>query len=314
MQLKKSCIVEALRTISVESMDRLTSMSIFVRVVALGGFAAAAREADISASMAAKHVQALEAHLRSRLLNRTTRRQSLTEVGQIYYDHCKKVLAEVDAADSSISQLRSAPRGTLRITAPVTFGTKRLVPALADLLRLHPDVNVDLTLNDRVADLVDEGFEAAIRVGHLADSQLIARPLHPYRSMLCASPDYIRRRGQPKAPQDLLAHDCLGFSIAGVRGHWRLCRDGKEQHVNFTARLRANNGEGLRQAALAGVGIVLQPEVLLADDVREKRLVRVLPAWGLPTRPLHLVYVRDRQVTPKLQCFIDFIVERFKLA
>jgi DNA-binding transcriptional LysR family regulator len=293
-------------------MDRLTSMSIFVRVVALGGFAAAAREADISATMAAKHVQALEARLGSRLLNRTTRRQSLTEAGQIYYDRCKQLLAEVDAADSSVSQLRAAPRGTLRITAPVTFGTKRLAPALADLLRLYPDVNVDLTLNDRVADLVDEGFEAAIRVGHLADSQLVSRPLHLYRSMLCAAPDYIRRRGRPKTPQDLLAHDCLGFSFAGVRGRWRLSRDEKEHTVNFTPRLRANNGEGLRQAALAGVGIVLQPEVLLADDVKEKRLVRILPTWELPARPLHLVYVRDRQVTPKLQCFIDFIVERFK--
>jgi DNA-binding transcriptional LysR family regulator len=287
-------------------------MSIFVRVVTLGGFAAAAREADISATMAAKHVQALEAHLGSRLLNRTTRRQSLTEVGQIYYDRCKKLLAEVDAADSSVSQLRAAPRGTLRITAPVTFGTKRLAPALADLLRLYPDVNVDLTLNDRVADLIDEGFEAAIRVGHLSDSQLVSRPLHPYRSMLCASLDYIRRRGRPKTPQDLLAHDCLGFSFAGARGRWRLVRNGKEHTVNFTPRLRANNGEGLRQAALAGVGIVLQPEVLLADDVREKRLVRILPTWELPTRPLHLVYLRDRQATPKLQCFINFIVERFK--
>jgi DNA-binding transcriptional LysR family regulator len=293
-------------------MDRLTSMSIFVRVVALGGFAAAAREADISATMAAKHVQALEARIGSRLLNRTTRRQSLTEVGQVYYERCKKLLAEIDAAESSVSQLRAAPRGTLRITAPVTFGTKRLVPALAELLRAYPDVNVDLQLNDRVVDLIDEGFEAALRVGHLKDTQLVARPLDPYRSMLCASPDYVRRRGRPRTPQDLLAHDCLGFSFAGIRGRWRFSRDGEEQTVTFTPRLRANNGEGLRQAALAGVGIVLQPEVLLADDVRENRLVRILPTWKLPARPLHLVYLRDRQATPKLQCFIDFIVERFK--
>jgi DNA-binding transcriptional LysR family regulator len=181
----------------------------------------------------------------------------------------------------------------------VTFGAKRLAPALTDLLRLYPDVNVYLSLNDRVADLVDEGFEAAIRVGHLADSSLVSRPLHPYRSMLCASPGYIRRRGRPKTPHDLLAHGCLGFSFAGVGGRWRMSRDGKVHTVNFTLRLRANNGEALRQAALAGVGIVLQPEVLLADDVREKRLVRVLPTWELPARPLHLVYVRDRQATPK---------------
>jgi DNA-binding transcriptional LysR family regulator len=309
---KKARIVRTVTTNSVEWMDRLTSMSIFVRVVALGGFAAAAREADISATMAAKHVQALEARLGARLLHRTTRRQSLTEIGRIYYDRCKSLLAEVDAAESSVSRLRVTPRGTLRVTAPVTFGTRRLVPALAEFLRLHPDVNVDLTLNDRVADLIDEGFEAAIRVGHLPDSRLIARPLQPYRSMLCASPDYIRQRGRPKMPQDLRAHNCLGFSFAGVLGRWRLSRNGEEQTVTFTPRLRANNGEGLRQAALAGVGIVLQPEVLLADDVREKRLVPVLPTWRPPPRPLHLLYARDRQATPKLQCFIDFIAERFK--
>jgi DNA-binding transcriptional LysR family regulator len=130
--------------------------------------------------------------------------------------------------------------------------------------------------------------------------------------MLCASPEYIRRRGRPKAPLDLRSHDCLESSFAGVRGRWRLSRNGEEQTVTFTPRLRANNGEGLRQAALAGVGIVLQPEVLLADDVREKRLVTILPTWRPPPRPLHLLYVRNRQATPKRQCFIDFIAEQFK--
>lgn len=295
-------------------MDRLTSMSIFVRVVTLGGFAAAAREADISATMVAKHIQALEARLGSRLLNRTTRHQRLTEVGEVYYQRCRKLLSEVDAADSTVSQLRAAPRGTLRVAAPVTFGTRRLIPALADYLRQFPDVNVDLSLNDRVIDLIDEGFEVAIRVGHLKDSQLIARALHPYNSVLCASPEYLRRRGRPKTPEDLHEHDCLGFSFSGIRGRWRLVQAEEDQTVMFTPRLRANNGEGLRQAALAGVGIVMQPEVLLGDDIKEKRLVRILPAWQVPSRPLHVVYVRDRQMTPKLQCFIDFVAARFKAA
>ena len=293
-------------------MDRLTSMSTFLRVVALGGFAAAARECSLSPTMVAKHVQALESHLGSKLLNRTTRRQSLTEAGHIYHDHCKRLLADIDAADRSVGQLRAAPRGTLRVTAPVSFGTRRLAPALADFLRLNPDVNVDLALNDRVVDLVDEGYEAAIRVGRLPDSQLVARSLQPYRSMLCASPDYLRRRGRPKTPADLAGHDCLGFSFAGVRGRWRLSRDGEDAAVPFTPRLRANNGEALRQAALAGAGIAMQPEVLFAEDVEEKRLVRLLPAWSLPVRPLHIVYVRDRQMSPKLQCFVDFVVKRFQ--
>jgi len=286
-------------------------MAIFVRVVELGGFAIAAEEADISATMVAKHIQALEARLAARLLNRTTRRQSLTEVGKLYYDRCKALLADVEAAESSISALQSAPRGTLRITAPVSFGARRLAPALAEFLSLYPDVNADLALIDRVADLVDEGFEAAIRIGNLADSRLVARRLQPYRSLLCASPEYIRRRGQPKSPPDLASHDCLGFSQSSLRGRWRLSRGSEDKTVNFTPRLLANNGEALRQAALAGLGILLQPEVLLADDVRDKRLIRVLPTWSLPARPMHVVYLADRQATPKLQCFLDFVVKRF---
>ncbi|HEY6925863.1 MAG TPA: LysR family transcriptional regulator [Steroidobacteraceae bacterium] len=288
-------------------------MAVFVRVVSLRGFAAAARETGISATMAAKHVQALEKHLGLRLLNRTTRRQSLTEAGELYYERCKKLLADADEVDSSIRLMRATPRGTLRVTAPVSFGTRRLAPALAGFLKAYPDINVDLTLSDRMVDLVQEGFEAAIRVGRPVDSQLIACPLHPYRSMLCASPDYIRRHGQPKVPQDLLKHDCLGFTLAGVRGRWRLRRHGEEQIVTFTPRLRVDNGEGLRQAALAGAGIILQPEVLLADDVSTRQLIRILPGWELPSKPMHLVYIRDHhRMTPKLRCFIDFAVEQFK--
>jgi DNA-binding transcriptional LysR family regulator len=287
-------------------------MSVFVRVVALGGFAAAAREADISATMVAKHIQALEARLGARLLNRTTRRQRLTEAGRTYYERCKGLLNAVDAAETSVSALRASPRGTLRITAPVTFGTTRLAPALAQYLREHPEVNVDLVLNDRIVDLLEEGFEAAIRVGHLEDSQLVARSLHPYRSVLCASPNYLRRRGRPRLPQDLESHDCLGFSVTGARGRWRLLQSEGEQTVTFTPRLRTNNGESLRQAALAGIGVVLQPEVLLEDDVKSGRLVRVLPSWKLPARPLHLVYARDRLMSPKLQAFIEFILKRFR--
>lgn len=292
-------------------MDRLTSMAVFVRVVELGGFAAAAKEAEISPAMAAKHVVALEQRLGSRLLHRSTRRRSLTEVGHLYFDRCKRLLAEVEAAESSVSALQAAPRGTLRITAPVSFGTQRLAPALSGFLQKHPEINVELMLSDRVVDLIEEGFEAAVRIGRLADSQLVARPLRPYRSLLCASPDYIRRRGRPRSPQDLPAHDCLDFTFAGPRGRWRMSRDGEEQIVRFTPRLRANNGDALRQAALAGLGIVMQPEVLLGSDVAAGRLTRVLPAWSPPERQMHLLYMRDRQITPKLQAFISFVLRGF---
>jgi DNA-binding transcriptional LysR family regulator len=286
-------------------------MAVFVRVVELGGFAAAAKEAEMSPAMAAKHVVALESRLGARLLHRSTRRRSLTEVGHLYFDHCKRLLAAVDAAESSVSELRAAPRGTLRMTAPVSFGTQRLAPALKDFLLEHPDVNVELMLSDRVVDLIEEGFEVAIRIGRLADSQLVARPLRPYRSLLCASPEYIRRRGRPRLPQDLPAHDCLDFSFAGPRGQWRMSRGGEEQIVRFSPRLRANNGDALRQAALAGLGILMQPEVLIGHDVAAGRLTRLLPAWSPPERPMHLVYLRDRQATPKLQAFVGFMLREF---
>jgi DNA-binding transcriptional LysR family regulator len=291
--------------------DRLTSMSVFVRAVELGGFAAAAKEANISATMVAKHVRALESRLGSRLLNRTTRRQSLTEPGRLYYERCKAVLTEVDALESSVDALRNAPRGTLRIASPVSFGARRLAPALAEFAHRHPEVNVDLSLNDHVVDLVEGRFEAAIRIGWLKDSQLIARALHPYASLLCASPEYLRRHGKPKSPQDLAAHQCLVFTHAGPRGRWRFIRDKHEQIVTFTPSIRVDNGEALRQAALAGAGIIVQPQVLLGDDVREGRLIHLLPQWSLPERPMQLVYLRDRQTTPKLKCFVDFIVEKF---
>jgi len=184
-------------------MDRLQSMGIFVQVVELGSFAAAAKAANLSATMIAKHVSALEKRLGSRLLYRTTRRHGLSEVGKLYYDRCKSLLADVEAAESSVSLLQGAPRGTLRITAPVSFGTRRLAPALAEFLRLYPDVTVDLSLSDRVVDLVEEGIEAAVRIGHLADSRLVARPLPSYRSLLCAAPACLRRCGMPKSPADL---------------------------------------------------------------------------------------------------------------
>jgi len=295
-------------------MDRLTSMEVFVRVVELGGFAPVAAEADITPTMVAKHIKGLETRLGARLLNRTTRRQSLTEAGHHFYERCKVLLADVQAAEACVSDFRAAPRGVLRVTAPVSFGAHRLAPAIPEFLRRYPDINIDLVLNDRVIDLVDEGFEAAVRIGALKDSQLVARPLGAYSSLLAASPAYLRLNGVPRTPGDLRQHACLGFSVSRGAVRWRLTDAEQEQAINVMPRLRANNGEALRQAALAGAGIVLQPRVLIGDDVENKRLVHVLPKWAPPSRQAHLVYVRDRQTTPKLKSFVDFVVARFGAA
>lgn len=286
-------------------------MAIYARVVEKGSLAAAAEEFGISATMAGKHLKALEERLGGRLLNRTTRRQSLTELGRDYYERCKQILAEVEAADNTASQLQAVPRGVLRVNAPVSFGSQRLAPALADYLAAHPQVDVDLALNDRVVDLVDEGFEAAIRVGPLGDSGLVARPLAPYRVLICASPAYLQQHGVPAQPKDLSAHNCLGFAYWSTRDKWKLTGPAGIETVSIKGRLQANNGQALRMAALRGLGIIMQPEVLLAEDLAAGRLTRVLPEYEAPARPMHLVYLPDRRPTPKLRSFIDFVLARF---
>lgn len=292
-------------------MDRLTSMAVFVRAVDRGGFAAAAEEFGISATMVGLHVRALEDRLKSRLLNRTTRRQSLTEVGRLYYERCKQILADVEAADSSADELRATPRGRLRVTAPVSFGVHALAPAIADYLAHFPEVEIDLALNDRVVDLIEEGYEIAVRIGVLADSGLIARPLAPYRMVACASPDYLRRFGEPRQPADLAAHNCLGFAYWGMENEWRFEGPDRSHSVGVHGTLRVNNGEALKMAARNGLGIIRQPEVLLADDIQAGLLAPILRDYALPSQPTHIVYLPDRRPTPKLRTFIDFIANRF---
>jgi DNA-binding transcriptional LysR family regulator len=293
-------------------MDRLATLEAFVAVVENGGFAAAARQLGVSATMAGKHISVLELHLGTRLLNRTTRRQSLTEAGSLYYDRCKKLLAQAAEADAAVQALRQFPRGLLRIAAPVTFGSERLAPALATYLERYREVAVELTLTDRAVDLVKDGYDAAIRVGPVEDSRLVACPLQDYPMLLCASPAYVARHGQPARPQDLSRHACLGFAHWDRRGAWRLSGpDGKDIVVKVHYRLTVNHGGALRKAALAGMGIVMQPEALLAADLEVGHLVRILPQFRPPTRPMTALYLSDRRGTPKLKTFIQFLREKF---
>jgi DNA-binding transcriptional LysR family regulator len=292
-------------------MDQLISMRAFVRATELGGFASAAQDLGISPTMVGLHVRELENRLGSRLLNRTTRRQSLTEVGRLYYERCRQILLDIEDADRTASQLRAAPRGRLRVNAPVSYGVHALTPVIAEYLAAYPEVEVDLTVNDRVIDLVEEGIEVAVRVGVLADSGLIARPLAPYQLMICASPDYLAKFGQPRKPADLARHNCLAFDRWGAPHVWTF-ENGESAPVRGV--LRTNNGEALRVAALRGLGIIQQPRVLVADDIHSGRLVRVLSDYELPSRPMHLVYLPDRRPTPKLRTFIDFVLARLGLS
>jgi len=292
-------------------MDKLRSMEIFVAVVDAGSFTAAAERFDMSPVMVGKHIRHLEERLGARLLARTTRRQSLTEIGLQYAERCRAILADIDAAETGAEAMRTTPRGTLKITSATSFGTQCLAPAMADYLALYPDVSVDLQLNDRFVDLVEDGFDAAVRIGALDDSSLIARPLMPYTMILAASPAYLKRAGVPRTPEDLHKHECIDYAHWNRRVSWKLqTNDGNEMELP-ASRFRSNNGQALRMAALRGYGIIMQAELLIGEDVAAGRLVPLLQAYLPPPRPVHLVYPRDRRPTPKFTTFVDFMLERF---
>lgn len=283
-------------------------MRVFVRVAELGSFAAAAKELRLSPSMVAKHVTMLEERVGAQLIRRTTRRHSITEVGRLYLERARTALADVEAAEAAAGELHDVARGTLRVSAPVVYGAHALAPILGELLDENPELTVDLTLADRVVDLLEEGYDAALRTGPLPSSGLIARPLAPLPAVLAAAPAYLRRRGAPRVPAELAGHECLGFAAWIHPDRWRLVgRDG-EHAVRVRGRLRANDGEALRQAALAGAGIVMQSRHLLASDLAAGRLVRVLPRYAPPSRPVHVVYPPDRFRSPKLRVFIDHVL------
>ncbi|HAT29312.1 MAG TPA: LysR family transcriptional regulator [Janthinobacterium sp.] len=291
-------------------MDKLRSMEILVAVVDAGSFTAAAEAFDISPVMVGKHIAYLEERLGARLLARTTRRQSLTEIGRQYCEQCRLILAQVAAAENGAEAMRARPRGTLKITVPVSFGSEWLAPAMTDYLTLHREVSLDLNLNDRLLDLVDEGYDAAVRIGALEDSRLVARPLRPYGVAICASPAYLARRGTPRTPADLDSHECLDYIHWNKQVRWRLKGDGATR-AGWSGRFRANNGQALRMAALQGFGVVMQAEMLLAQDIAAGRLVALLEDYVPAPRAMHLLYARERQATPKLSTFVDFTLERF---
>lgn len=292
-------------------MDRITSMQIFIKAVELGSFSAAADALGMSSQLVGKNVSVLEQNLGVRLLNRTTRRQSLTEVGKVFYERAKIILAEVEAAESLVAESRAVPRGRIRVNAPVTFGIHALTPKLSEYLTLFSEVTVELTLTNRVVDLIDEGYDAVFRTGELSDSGLMARTLAPYRRVLCAAPSYLATHPQLETPMDLLHHECLGFSHTAMRDHWRFEGPDGPISVPVSGRFITDSGESLLSAALAGLGIMLQPLELAMADLKAGRLVTLLPKYQIPTRPMHILFAPDRRMTPKLRSFLDFVAAHF---
>ena len=293
------------------AIDIVAGMRVFTAVVDAGSFAGAADKLDLSRGMATRYVAQLEAHLGVRLLNRTTRKLSLTEAGGDYYQRSVQVLAMVEEAETSVSQEASVPRGTLRVNTSVAFGARHMGPAITDYLRRYPGVKVDLTLNDRVVDLVEEGFDLAIRVAANIDPGLVARRLTRARMAACASPDYLKRRGAPKSPDQLAGHNCITYAYSSVQGGWRFRRNGAERTVPVSGNLHGNNGDILMNAAIEGLGVILLPTFLVHEALRSRRLVRILPGWQADELGVFAVYPHRKFLPPKVRSFIDFLAERF---
>ncbi|PBI79077.1 LysR family transcriptional regulator [Rahnella victoriana] len=294
-------------------MDRLTSMNVFVRAAELGSFAAAANDLRLSPQMVAKHIARLESRLGTALLNRTTRRQHLTDIGRSYYERCKIVLSEAEAADAIALEMKVTPSGTLRVNAPVTFGTSTLAPFITQYLAQYPETQVELTLSDRLVDPVEEGYEVILRIGELTDSQMIAYPLRPYRLIACASPGYLAQRGIPLTPAELAHHSCLVYGIWSPQApcRWQFSQDGKTQEIQPEGRLRSNDWRALLHAAVSGYGVTLGPEDVLKEEITAGRLVQVLPDYDGPSRPMHVLTPAGLRQTVKIRSFIQALRDAF---
>jgi DNA-binding transcriptional LysR family regulator len=288
------------------------SRGVFVAAVEEGSFAAAARRFGLSAAMAGKHVSAIEAELNTRLLQRTTRRLSLTDVGQTYYERCKRILEAFDEANREASDSQGTVRGVLRVAAPVTFGAMHLGEVVARYLEAHPLVNVEVLLGDRYVDLIDAGIDVAIRIGRLEDPGLVTRRLAPCRMVMCASPEYLARHGTPREPDDLLHAQRLAFSEAVSAGDWTLHDAGHRAHViDGPCRMAANNMQMLLASALAGAGIVFGPTFVFGEHLRRGELVTLLPSYRAADLAIQAVYPSARHIALKVRRFVDYLAETF---
>jgi len=293
-------------------MDTINGMVTFARVVEANSFSEAARRLGISKSAVSKQIARLEDHLGARLLNRTTRRISPTEVGAAFYERCSRIVAEVEEAELAVTRLQVEPRGVLRVNAPMSFGILHLAPAIAVFMKRYPDMDIDLTLNDRFVDLIDEGYDLAIRIGTMADSSLIARKLAPSRLVLCAAPAYLRRRGLPVEPRDLAEHECLVYSLATGGDLWKFTdAKGAPHPVRVNARLRVNNGDVMRDIAASGLGLTVLPTFIASKDLEKGTLVPVLTDYHLPETAVSAVYPQNRHLSTKIRVFVDFLAGRF---
>ena len=292
-------------------MDRFADMEMFVSVVDTGSISAAADRLHLAKSAVSRRLSDLEARLGVSLIQRTTRRLNLTDSGRAYYDRCVVILADLEEAESAVSQAHQALRGGLKVALPHAFGLLHLAPLIQEFMTLHPEVRFELDFNDRQIDLLQEGFDLAVRIATLADSSLIARRLAPIRHAVCASPDYLARHGTPQSAADLAHHACLAYSNLIDPGLWTYRGpDGQPGSVRVPVRLSASSGHFLIRAAIAGEGLIQHPTFYLQDALRSGRLVRVLTDHAWPELAAYAVYPPTRHLSSRVRAFIDFVAER----
>ncbi len=294
-----------------EIMRQLHSMRVFAKVVETGSFIAASEAMGISRPMASKLVAQLEHSLGVKLLTRTTRTLSMTEAGRSFYTRCIDIFERLDEAVQEAGNLRIEPKGQLRISAPHSFGRKHLARTIARFQQAYPDIDIDLTLNDRVIDLVDEGFDLAIRIGHLADSNLIARKLSDCELKVCASPSYLEANGIPKTPSELQQHNCLVYCLLAEGNNWHFTKDDKNYIYKISGNFQANSGDAVVEAAVAGLGIIMEPDFITFQYLQSGALIPLLADYKITPRGIYAVYPQDRLLPQKTRVFIDFLVKDY---
>ncbi len=293
-------------------MDRFLALSVFAKVVELGSFARAAERLGMSSSAVSRHVAELESHLSARLLNRTTRRLSLTEAGAAFHERCVQLLADLEEAEETVTAAAILPRGTLRLTCSVSFGTRHLAPAIATFAGRNPQLRFDVELSERAVDIVDEGFDLAVRIGEIGGQSLIGRRIGVSEVVCCAAPSYLAAHGTPRTPADLAQHACLSYEYSPARNLWRFVdATGRAHEVRIAGPVHANNGQMLCALAVAGMGINCEPDFIVAPDVRAGRLVPLLRDFTPPPIPIHAVYPSRRHLSAKVRGFVDFLVSHF---
>jgi DNA-binding transcriptional LysR family regulator len=293
-------------------MDRLDAMEMFVRIVETGSFSSVARELGTTQPTISKQLTALESHLKTRLLNRSTRKLSLTESGQAYYERCKRIIDDVREAESTLGRLQGSISGHLHIDTSIAMGQMFLTPLVLKFQRQYPELSVELTLNDRFIDIVEEGVDVAIRIGRLGESNVVARKIGATRRVTIATPDYLKQHGRPRHPQDLTHHNCLLYSYLSTGNEWMFQGPEGEIRVRVSGNFKSNNGHALREALLAGRGIAVSPDWLAHDGLRDGTTEAILTEFAPTPMDINAVFPSNRMLSAKVRAFVDFLQQEFR--